>query len=241
MEISDDELQEPEPPNTTALARRALILCAICYRGFVDTWPVIKNDPDPAIMAHDWLKALSLETDLSAWEARLFSQPLGTLDQQDLINATWLSEGRAVLAWALGLHPMPAFDEPCDPAAVSRALGFLSRCSDTVLAQPQLRPMDELRDDNEFVYNVHWRLRDFSLKARPYDFESLAKEAWGDPVIRFGLRLNKKDLDLGRLPLGQSGPEAYQPLLGLTQERHRPSNWLIGYRSSDYYGVTTDT
>jgi len=88
---------------------------------------------------------------------------------------------------------------------------------------------------------MHWRIRDFSLNRRPYDFESLARKAWGEPVIRFGLKLCEKDIRIGDDPLFKADEKDWRAVASITQERHRASNWLIGYASEDFYEVTTDT
>jgi hypothetical protein len=94
---------------------------------------------------------------------------------------------------------------------------------------------------NEFIWNVHWRLRDFARNHNAYDFESLARKAWGEPVRRYGLRLATEDICIAGQPLSRASEEDWRTLQSITQERHRASNWLIGYDNADFYQVTTDT
>ena len=187
------------------------------------------------------MHALGLEEELSGWERQVLTSPFGSLADRDRINASWLSEAVTVLAWSLGKVELPRFDEQCDPAGAANSLGFLQPTDSTELSRPRLRPPEDLQEYNEFLYNLHWRVRDFSLNRRSYDFESLARKAWGEPVLRHGLVLQNGDLSIGGVPISQAEESAWRSLMSITRERHRASNWLIGYASEDFYEVTTGT
>jgi hypothetical protein len=152
-----------------------------------------------------------------------------------------LSEAVVVLAWSLGKTDLPGFEEQCDPAGAANSLGFLQPIDGTVLREPELRSAEDLHEYNEFIYNLHWRVRDFSLNKRGYDFESLARKAWGEPVLRHGLVLSERDICVGGVPISRAADQDWRTLASITRERHRASNWLIGYASEDFYEVTTDT
>ena len=196
---------------------------------------------DLAKRGSKWLRELGLEGELTEWEHRVLTANPGELDEDDLINASWLSEAVTVLAWALGRLPLPDFDEPCAPADAANSLGFLARKGSTVLHEPHLRPPAELQEYNEFLYQIHWRIRHFESGGRRYDFESLARKAWGEPILRHGLRLADRDLVLGGVPMEQAKEHERNSLASITQERHRASNWLAGYGSTSFHDVTTDT
>ncbi len=106
---------------------------------------------------------------------------------------------------------------------------------------PVMLTSERLSEYNEFIYNVHWRVRSHRISMGPYDFESLARKAWGEPILRYGLKLAERDIALDGLPLSRVPETAFRGLTSITQERHRASNWLIGYASEDFYEVTTDT
>ncbi|MGD0252940.1 MAG: hypothetical protein ABSC01_09620, partial [Verrucomicrobiota bacterium] len=59
--------------------------------------------------------------------------------------------------------------------------------------------------------------------------------------LRFGLKLAEKDIQIAGQPLFKAPENIWRGLGSITQERHRASNWLIGYASEDFYEVTTDT
>ena len=235
-------MSESPPPSPEKVARRAIILSVVTHRGIVDgNRANQRRAADLAKRAQDWLAELGLVSELDAWEERVLGSGFGSLTQQDRINASWLSEGLLVLVWALGKINLPAFDEMCDPAEVANSLGFLQSADQTALANPTLRRTEVLREYNEFVYHLHWRIRDFALHKSRHDFEELARSAWGEPILRHGLQLKNKDVCVGGLPLFEAKEGDRQTLASITQERHRASNWLIGYASENFYAVTTDT
>lgn len=240
--MEQEEDVEPPPPSAVKVARRALVLSAVSCRGIIDSDNAnAVGVSELAKHVQDWLFATGLKEELSAWERQILESPWGTLSDRDRINASWLSEAISVLAWSLGRADLPAFDEQCDPPAVANSLGFLQPIEETVLNEPVIQIPETLHEYNEFVYNVHWRLRDFSLNHSKYDFECLASKAWGAPVIRHGLKLLDKDLAVGGVSISRATEADRGTLLSITRERHRASNWLIGYGSEDFYEVTTDT
>jgi hypothetical protein len=241
-DIEDQDYIEPTPPSADRVARRAIVLSVLSCRGILEgdqenrEWAA-----DLAKRSYDWLRAIGLEEDLSAWERQIFATPFGNLLDRDKIDASWLSETVVVFGWALGKTELPGCETQCDASAVANKLGFLQPTDRTALYDPQLRPGEYLQEYNEFIYNLHWRVRDFSLTGRSYDFESLARKAWGEPILRHGLALIDRDLSVGGSPILRAEERAWRTLASITRERHRASNWLIGYGSENFYEVTTDT
>lgn len=236
-----EDFIEPEPPDAVSVAKRALILSVIACRGFVDKQSAIPEQAKWAKDSANWLRALGMDEDLSAWERGILGTELGRLTDRDQVNASWLSEGLVVLAWALQRAEMPAYDVQCDPYAVSVALGFMKPYGETVLAKSTLRNDTELSEYSGFIYHLHWRIRDFSLFGRPYDFEANLKDADKQSASQFGLKLCDKDVKVGDGPLFRAAENERRHLASIVQERHRASNWLAGYGSEDFYEVPTDT
>jgi len=240
--MNAEEFFEVEPPSAEKAARRALALSVVCCRAFVEG---DKGHPDRAWNlardAREWLSSLHLEGELTEWERGLLDTRFGAISDQDRIDATWLSEAVAVFAWALGARPEPALDEQCDPAAESGHLGFLAPAEETALNNPALRSVEELAAYNEFLYTVHWRVRDCSLLRTSCDFRAIALKAWGEPVHKFGLELKNDDLALDGVPITELRESDFRRLDSIVRERHRASNWLIGHGSADFYEVPTDT
>ncbi len=85
------------------------------------------------------------------------------------------------------------------------------------------------------------KIRDFSLNKTSYDFEEFGRKAWGEPLLWHGLVFRDKDLCIRGVSISRAEEREWRMVQGITQERHRASNWLIGYASEDFYQVTTDT
>ncbi len=240
--MTEEDLLEAQPPSAEKVARRALTLAVVSCRAFVEG---DKLHPDwAADLARDsrqWLSDIGLDDELTDWERRVLDTPFGQVSDLERIDATWLSEAVTVFAWALGKRPEPEIEEQCDPAVESGLLGFLGPLEETTLHQPTLRSAEELAAYNEFTYAVHWRLRDYQLKQQPYDFRTLARETWGDPVHKFGLELQNDDLAIRGRSISEASESDRRMLTSITRERHRASNWLIGYATPDFYEVPTDT
>jgi hypothetical protein len=238
MDIDDDHVLRPSPEK---VARRAIVLSVVACRGFTERDRTNPEAKALAEKASEWLSDIGLWDELTEWEAQVLAAPFGELQEKDEINASWLIEASVVMAWALRATDLPAYNEQCDPADAATSLGFMQSADQTVLANPRLRSQDELNEFNWFIYNVHWRIRDFTFNKRKYDFEDLAHKAWGEPVLKFGLTLLESDLAVQGMPLYKSNEVASRTLGSITRERHRASNWLVGYASGDFYEVTTDT
>ena len=240
--MNDTYFSDVPPPSPEQIAKRAIILSVISCRGFTEKntrYP--EESEDLAKRSYLWIKELDLLSELTEWEKKIFKTPFGQLSEKDRINTTWLSEAVTVLAWSLKRYSLPPYDIECDSAEAAASLGFLENPNNTVLAQPEIRDIKEIHDFNEFIYNLHWRLRDFSIHHKPYNFKSLASKAWGKPILKYGLKLKNKDLVIKKKPIYKSSEEKWRTVLSITQERHRASNWTIGYASKEFYEVTTDT
>jgi hypothetical protein len=55
------------------------------------------------------------------------------------------------------------------------------------------------------------------------------------------LVLKDHDLCVSGVPISGANEADWRALASITPERHRASNWLIGYASDDFYEVATDT
>jgi hypothetical protein len=111
-----------------------------------------------------WARELALEQELEQKELSVLQQQVGSLMRQSTVNATWRLEGLGVLAWALGLFELPAYDQLVDAGELLPAVAFLDLGKATaLLAAPSLRSQEELRKLRDQCFALHWRLRDFRL------------------------------------------------------------------------------
>jgi len=238
--MSDDDSAEDEliPPAPSRVAARALALSAVTCRGFVE------QEAEQArsfwLRAREWFLSLGIDDEFEARERRTIDTPLGGLERQAQIDATWLSEGMAVLAWALGRSELPPYDSPVVAGDVANSLGFLCSLEETVLARPSLRPLSELEACREEIFAIHWRLRDFSIRPTPIDFAEFARNAWFGPLRLGQARLVDGDLAVGGVTIALAPQMARAHCMSIAQERHRAANWLCGY-GEVYSEVDTST
>jgi hypothetical protein len=141
--VEDEEVREPDPPTAQRVARRALALAAVCARGLVE----LEDASDPMVEVHrkkvlDWIDALAIGDELEPDEWKALQRPVGTLDRQAAVNATWRVEGLAVLAWALQRFELPAYDQMVDPSVLLNFVGFLDRTSSTRVVDKRDSPLD---------------------------------------------------------------------------------------------------
>jgi len=233
----DEDDQAPRRPEAESVATRAIILSVVSCRAFTSQEPENSGAASLAKKSYEWLRAIGLDESLTEWERQILTAPFGSLKDRDIIDGSWLSEAVNVLAWALGKRDLPAFDEQCDPAEAADSLGFLQPTEQTCLNKPGLLRSDELDSYNEFIYNLHWRIRDFSLHNRWYNCSNLFAET----ARKYGLKIIDHDLCISGKPISDSAEADWRPVLSITRERHRASNWLVGYDSEDFYEVGTDT
>jgi hypothetical protein len=236
----EPESQDIVPPEAGLVADRAIVLAAVSCRGLIE-----KNDDKSAaedlrVRVVAWLNRLDVDHELKEQERSLLDTRLGTLDDRRRVDASWLSEGMVVLAWALGCADLPRYDEQCDPKAVADRLGFLSDRSKTPLATPRLRESTEIEHWADTYLTLHWRLRQFSLDRIKMDFANFVSRCTWGPLNTKELELIEGDLAIQGQRIDRVPEWSYRTALSIAQERHRAFNWLLGYEPI-YSEVTTDT
>lgn len=233
--MAEEEDDDPlEPLTAIRVARRALALASLTCR--VD----LENDPDAEdFHGHvlKWLESSTIRDELEPAEARIIAAPLRSLAPSDLVNASWRSEGLAVLAWALGQTDFPAHDAQARAAQLAMPMGFLEP-SPLILRQPKLRSPDALSACASRMFAIHWRLRQYSLDQRPMDFAAFAQTAWFGPLDVSGLPFVENDLAVHGVALSKAAD--WKIILSIAMERHQAANWLVG-RDAVYSAVGTDT
>ncbi len=236
-----DEAVELNPPSPLRVARRALVMCAVVCRAFIENESDTQWAEDLRHDVIEWTKCIGVFNELEPKEIIILTTPIGQLLAQDHINYSWQCEGLAVLAWALQRFDLPEYDQQIVAADVTDTLGFLdNEEAQKMLRTTVLRNTTELNQYAELMFSLHWRLRDYSLTPRPMDFQKVAKEAWFGPLEIRGLRFADQDLVIGEQSISKVAEQKRKECLGITTERHRAINWLLG-NDETYSQVTTDT
>jgi hypothetical protein len=221
----DSEDFAPKPPSPVDVARRALALATVTCRGLLELQPA-ESQPG-ALWSHiaSWWDGLGLAGELEPHEAELLRAAFGTAPHQRRVDASWRSEALAVLSWALGRSALPPHDEQVDPAALLGALGVNQ--ARTVLEGPELRPRAELEAYAASAFTVHWRLREFSLRAEPLDFRKFCETAWFGPLSLEGVTLVDGDLAVRGRAISSASWEEVRATMSIARERHAAANWLL--------------
>jgi hypothetical protein len=230
----------PLPPEPNCVAARALVLAAASCRGLIEKDAHDRGAEELRLKVVDWLSRVGAAEELEANEAALLATPLGKLDRKATVNATWLSEGMVVLAWALYCADLPPVHSECNPSEVASAMGFLEVRENTALKSPRLRDSTEIDSWAENYLTLHWRLRQFSQTPDRIDFVRYVSACTWAPLRLEHLEILGDDLAINGKRIEKIAPDEFRRTLSITQERHRAFNWLMGFERV-YSQVTTDT
>src|SRR6266542_1245565 len=92
-----------------AIARRLIVLTALCRRSFLETGlerEVLEEDPESERFdLAAWLKDQGLFGELTPEEDRLMNSPVGETGPGVADAATWNAEAVVALGWYVGLVP----------------------------------------------------------------------------------------------------------------------------------------
>ena len=207
---------------------RVLILAAVVCRGSIDS-----NAAEPEVRSlHsrllEWLTQLDLWADAEPSEAKILHTPLGELERNDVIQATWSVEGLTILAWALQQCGLPRQDEEVDPIAVTDSVWFLSEDARERLLTASLRNRRSLQAARELLYAIHVRLRDFMRHRESKNIVHWIEKEWTD-----ALKLNVTDLIAGHdlaiddKPLSEVEYQRVEGCAHLAFQRYKAIVWLV--------------
>jgi len=233
-----DSTEKRTPPDAARVAARAIVLSAITCRGMLDFDDDKREAEERRRAMCGWLEGIGAANELEENEHSLVRTPIGQLDQQDLIDAMWRSEGMLVLAWSLARLELPRYDEPCDSFGVALQLGFLRERSATALERPLLRPREEIERRANTYLTVHWRLRQHSIHPRLMELvNQVSGCTWGSLAE---VDLIDGDLDVGGKRIDRIGEDLLHRTMSIARERHKAFNWLLGFEPV-YSKVATHT
>lgn len=224
-----------EPPTPERVLRRAWALAAVAMRAYLED-PRATKAEEQLRELRAFIAAVRLDDELEPDERALLDAPRGTLTQQQQVEGSWRSEGVVVLAWALGGAVLPDHETQGDPFEASRSVGFLGSGPGSVT----LRSPEELDREGRRALGIHWRLREFSLRKQPVDFEKFSREAWFGGFDLAGIPLAEGDLAVGGVPITRAKQQEIGMCHSIAMERHLAFNWLLG-ANPIYSEVDTST
>lgn len=127
------DLDRARSPTGARVVQRALVLAAMSERAMMEVDGDLKAIP--ALQA--WAQCLSEELE-PAEQTVLMAAP-GSLSRQQLLQSSWLIEGAAALAWAVGLGELLPYDTMCKPSVVKTQLRQSAPDRRNAGAEPMLR------------------------------------------------------------------------------------------------------
>lgn len=223
----EPEPKDIQPPTPERVARRALALTAVTARAILEQDTA---NPEAAGTYQDlleWVKGLGIDDEFEPDEWKVLQRPLGKLDQRGQIDSTWRLEGLVVLAWALGRFEIPPHDELVSLNPLWKSLGLLDADgAKALLANPTLRPREEIGALRNRQFALHWRLRNYHVDPKAMDFAEFARTCWFGPLDISDLPLVEGDLSLRGERIDRVPPEVFSTAHSTAQERHLAANWL---------------
>ncbi len=228
------------PPSPERVAARALILASVSCRALIEKDAGKPGADELRQKLLPWLESVGAAEELEPHERELIETDMGSLDPKKRINASWQSEGMVVLAWALGYSGLPIIYAQCEPSDVANNMGFLESRNGTSMNSPHLLDPSEIDVWRDTYLTLHWRLRQFSLEAKPIDFVKFVAECKWGPLRLDHLQIIKNDLGIDGKRIDKVDHRMLRHTLSITQERHQAFNWLSGNEQL-YSQVTTDT
>jgi hypothetical protein len=221
----DDDCEALDPPSAARVAARCGVLVALSYRAWLETADAFDERAD----SHARLVALAepaLAAEVDPAERDRIARPLGGFAPQESIDLSWLVEGAAVLAWALGLHEPPPADESATGDETADGIEFLARPW-TFPTRAERRDEEEIEDRFAAALAYHWRMREHRLHGKPVAFEAYVDSCDWARLSTTGLDVDG-DLRLRGTPVSRAPRAVVEECTGLAAERHRAFEWLVG-------------
>ncbi len=150
-----ESLDEVSPRSSTDVASR---LCAIAY---VIGLGFDVNGSELMVQ----IEKYNLVHFVSDYEKELLERK--SVEGQDKINMTWLTESAQSLAWCIGLVVLDHFTH-CDDDLADQ-IPFKTDPSDFI-TNAKLRPIEEIQEQSDLLYRMHWYARNCSLTGKECEF-----------------------------------------------------------------------
>jgi len=217
------------PPSRDTVARRALLLVALSWRGQLEA-DKTKAAAGQLAVWRAWLETQGLTFEMDEAEKALMAAELGKLSERQVIHCGWGIEGAAVLAWALRLADLPAHDTKVSPPLLAKATGLFA--PEPRAFATELRPPTEIAAMTRRLFGISWRLVRFGGAPGAFDFVGFSKGAWFGEFDIKGIPILDGDLAIGGEPITKAEPNAVAEATSIAVERYRAARWLEGRQAN---------
>jgi Domain of unknown function (DUF4272) len=229
-------MDEPRRPEPAEVARRILVLSALCSRLRVEL--AEDGRPEAVRGISDWLRGHDLHESASLAELKLINTPLRKVARDDVKQYSWRTEACGILVWAVGrLRAIPAWDALVPPDMLVDALADAHGDPRAFVRQTRLRPDAEIEAVRETATLWHWRTRMDGRAARQLIAETAHHAHAGGAI---GAPIDGDFPALGRAFRELDEREA-RTVRSLAVERHHALNWIMGHSpGADWESTPTD-
>lgn len=244
------------PPDAEAVLKRTIILRELFVKGLVvpppsllarylEKWTEFERSDFDAKMRSQFATRIQKLRELGVWnemeesEHRFMEADALELTEQELLDASWLSEAAACLLWALEYFPeLPPYDERARTEMMQ--VEFNKRAT--------LRPIEAIKKQRDLAELWHWRARTRQLQ----ELGQMPSVIAGGQTIENILQITSSKADENGAfpaPIGNDFPafnKAYRDLsieefslaTSIAIERHRAFNWLCGLAPNNRWSDT---
>jgi hypothetical protein len=219
----DDQEQLSDPPTQDQVFKRFLLMCSLVERGIMEGGATDAEECRDEMIA--LLKSNGAWETAEPWEVEALETPVDALPEKLQWKLPWQSEGAIILAWALKLAELPAYDQEVQVDGLYE----IAQAAENGQLTPELRSLEELEELSSQMLAIHWRIRQFSLDGKAMDFVAFAPTAWCGPMDISLSRLKNNDLELHGQAIADSSPESLQRTGGIMEERRKALHWVLGH------------
>jgi hypothetical protein len=227
---------EVNPPSATRVLTRAYCLAAICCRADLES----SDDVDYSVQTLrdllEWLSAHSVLSEFEHEERRLIEAAPASLGERAVIDASWRSEGLAVLSWALGKLKLPPYDRQASAMDAADSIDFFGRG----LPKASCRKSADIQRLDRVLEGVHTRVQVFLKRQEIWNKSEAAFVSWFGEGYAEYVEIKDGDLAIRGVPVSKSSQDVLQEVLSISRERRIATGWLLG-RHPAYSQVQTDT
>jgi len=140
---------EDELRDSNSCAKRCVILYGVVAAGH----------GEDGLKIISWLKEQKLWSFVSAQE-REFLESTAPSERQ-IVNATWRIEALHLLLWSLNkIQSVSCLSEMCNVEEIQSIFTFYLKETGEFIDSAELRNEDEIDNNNELIYQAHWKVRD---------------------------------------------------------------------------------
>jgi hypothetical protein len=156
-EIEDEVNAEIQPAED--IAKRILVL------GYLAMLADSQGNVDPEEII-EFFKEIAIWDAVSPIEKELLQKPV--LTKQECIELSWRAEGIYLLCWSLGyFQTLGLPTRLCEVDQLIAVLPPFFLSPEKFISRAKVRPINEILDQSDLIYRIHWAVRDAQIKGLP--------------------------------------------------------------------------